>query len=305
VRFTVEYPIERHGYSPEFLRPANLARIAQAAEKAGFGAICFSEHPAPSTKWLAGGGHHTFDPLAALTFCAGVTSRIKLMTNLLVLPYRAPLLAAKSLSTVDILSEGRLVAVAGSGYLRSEFAALGVDFAERNALFDEAAEVIAKAWSGEPVSYEGRHFTALAQQLQPPPVQRDAPLWIGGNSKLARRRVVRFGQGWSPLFTPGGQAGTVRTASIESTEQLASAIDELRAQLHEAGRDPDSVDVQIEAPGEAVADGGPDLEARREELGKLAAAGVTWALVHLPADSVEGALDTIGHYGEQIIETTS
>ncbi|GAB2983310.1 LLM class F420-dependent oxidoreductase [Amycolatopsis acidiphila] len=304
MRFTLEYPIERTGYAPEFRLPENLARVVRAAEEAGFGAICFSEHPAPSTKWLAAGGHHTFDPLAALSFCAGVTSRIRLMTNLLVLPYRNPLLTAKTLSTVDVLSGGRLTVVAGSGYLRSEFAALGVDFAERNELFDEAVEVLAKAWTGEPVRFEGRHFRALDQQLRPPPVQAGLPLWIGGNSKAARRRVVAHGQGWSPLFAQGVDAKTVRTSPIETVEQLASAIDELRGELHEAGRSPDSVDVQTEAPVPAVAGGDPEAAAHLDELAKLASAGVTWALVRLPADGVDSALDAIGHYGEDFIRAS-
>jgi probable F420-dependent oxidoreductase len=299
VKFTVEYPIERHDYAPDFRHPDNLARFVQGAESAGFDAICFSEHPAPSRKWLAAGGHHTFDPVAALAFCAGVSARIRLMTNLLVLPYRNPLLAAKSLSTVDILSGGRLTVVAGTGYLKSEFAALGVDFAERNQLFDEAAEAIAQAWSGEPMSFVGRHFQALDQQLQPTPVQSRAPLWIGGNSALARDRVVRYGQGWSPLLTTTLPASTVRTASIDTVGQLADAISRLREQLHEAGRDPDTVDIQVEAPGDGD---DTEIQAHLDALGELAAARVTWVLVHMPTAGVPAALDAIGHYGKQIIQ---
>jgi probable F420-dependent oxidoreductase len=305
MRFTVEYPTEMHGYAPEFRRPENMARIVRAAEAAGFGAVCFSEHPAPSQKWLASGGHHTYDPLAALSFCAGITSRIRLMTNLLVLPYHNPLLAAKTLSTVDSLSNGRLIAVAGTGYLRSEFAALGVDFDERNALFDEAVEVITQAWRGEPVTFQGRHFQALDQQLQPPAAQPDFPLWIGGNSKVARRRVVSHGYGWSAMFAAGVQARTVRTPGIETVEQLTAVIEELRRDLREAGRDPDTVDVQVEAPAPAIAGSDPDGHQHLDDLMGLAKSGVTWALVHLPKDSVEGALDAIGHYGEQVIEIMS
>jgi probable F420-dependent oxidoreductase len=302
MRFTIEYPLERHGYAPEFRRPDNLIRVVQAAEQAGFGAIFFSEHPAPSRKWLDAGGHHTFDSIAALSFCAAVTTRIRLMTNLLVLPYRNPWLNAKSLATVDQLSGGRLTAVAGTGYLKSEFQALGVDFGERNALSDEAVELITQAWNGEPVTFHGRHFSSSNQQLQPPPVQPRLPLWIGGNSKLSRRRVARYGFGWSPVFGRGGLAsGALRTAALETVEDLAAAVDELHQDLRSHNRDIDTVDVQVEAPGAAVPGGDPEIGRHIDQLGELAKAGATWAIVHLPGESVESALDAIGHYGQQVV----
>src|SRR3981189_2816301 len=96
MRFTVQYPIAHAGYDSAYLDPAVMTRFARAAEEAGFSAIAFTEHPAPSEKWMRGGGHDAFDPFAALGFCAAVTQRLLLMTLLLVLPYRNPLLAAKS-----------------------------------------------------------------------------------------------------------------------------------------------------------------------------------------------------------------
>lgn len=302
MRFTLEYPIERAGYATEFRQPRALAKVAQTAEAAGFSAICFSEHPAPSRKWLDSGGRHTFDPLAALSYCAALTSRIRLMTNLLVLPYRNPLLTAKTMATVDTLSGGRLIAVTGSGYLRSEFAALGVDFDERNELYDEAIEVISQAWSGQPVTFEGKHFRALEQQLQPPPVQPRPPLWIGGNSKAARRRVVRHGQGWSAMFAPSNLAQAVRTTAIDTVDGLAAVIAELHQALADVGREPGSVDVQIDAPAAAVAGEDPQLGRNLDDIAALAKAGVTWLLVHIPADSLDSALDAIAAYGERYIE---
>src|SRR5712691_5128289 len=118
MRFTVEYPIG----SPEFLEPGTISRLAAAFEAAGVDAIAFTEHPAPSAKWLGDGGHLTLDPLTALAFCAATTTRLRLMTHLLVLAYRNPLLAAKQIATTDILSGGRLIVGVGGGYLRSEFA---------------------------------------------------------------------------------------------------------------------------------------------------------------------------------------
>jgi hypothetical protein len=114
VRFTVEHPVGQPGCAPELYQQEGLAAFVQAAEEAGFDAVAFTEHPAPSLKWLQAGGHESLDPLAALAFAAAVTTRIRLMTYLLVLPYRNPLITAKMIATVDLLSKGRLIVGATS-----------------------------------------------------------------------------------------------------------------------------------------------------------------------------------------------
>ncbi|WP_235490175.1 LLM class flavin-dependent oxidoreductase, partial [Frankia sp. AvcI1] len=96
-----------------WLDPDNVATFARTLEEVGFGALAFTDHPAPSAKWLAAGGHETFDPFAALTYCAAVTRRIRLMTHLAVVPYRNPLLQARSMTTVDVLSGGRAIFALG------------------------------------------------------------------------------------------------------------------------------------------------------------------------------------------------
>ena len=126
MKFTVDYPIVTVGYDPALVTAAGMTRVAQAAEECGYDAISFSEHPAPSHKWLNAGGHESLDQTSALAFCAAVTSRLRLMTYLLVLPYHNPFLAAKALSTVDVLSGGRLTVVAGH-----RVPALGVPRAQR------------------------------------------------------------------------------------------------------------------------------------------------------------------------------
>ena len=171
MKFIVEYPVVSTP-GGGWLEPANITRFARVAEEAGLYGIRFTDHPGPSLKWLNGGGHETFDPFAALAFCAAVTTRIRLLTWLSVVPYRNPFLAAKSMTTVDLLSGGRATFALGSGYLRSEFAALGVDFAERNHLFEESVQVMKATWAGEEVRFQGRHFEALGQVGMPLPVQR-------------------------------------------------------------------------------------------------------------------------------------
>jgi alkanesulfonate monooxygenase SsuD/methylene tetrahydromethanopterin reductase-like flavin-dependent oxidoreductase (luciferase family) len=109
MRFTVEPPIGQPGCAPELYQQDGLSAFARAAEEIGFEAIAFTEHPAPSLTWLQAGGHQSLDPLTALAFVAAVTRRIKLMTYLLVPPYRNPLITAKMIATLDLLSQGRLV----------------------------------------------------------------------------------------------------------------------------------------------------------------------------------------------------
>ncbi|HTF50853.1 MAG TPA: LLM class F420-dependent oxidoreductase [Pseudonocardia sp.] len=303
MHFTVQYPLAQHGYDPKYRDPEVVACFARTAEEVGFSAIAFSDHPAPSEKWLRVGGHDAFDPFAALGFCAAVTRRMRLMTLLLVLPYRNPMLAAKGAATVDALSGGRLVLGVGSGYLRSEFAALGVDFAERGALFTEAVEAMRGIWTTDEFRFEGRHFTALAQTARPRPAQRPhPPLWLGGNSVVVRRRVARYGQGWTPLINDETTAATTRTAIIDTPARLAAAIAEVRGYAEDLGRDPAEITVQVESSdGRTWADE-PVLDRHHERVGELAEAGASWFVVDPPADDAEKGLDALRRYGAEVIE---
>ena len=107
MNFWVTYPLTTHPYNPEFTTKARLTRFCQVAEAAGFAGIGFTDHPAPSQKWLHAGGHDALDPFTALSFCAAVTDRMRLIPNIVVLPYRNPFLVAKAAATLDALSDGR------------------------------------------------------------------------------------------------------------------------------------------------------------------------------------------------------
>jgi alkanesulfonate monooxygenase SsuD/methylene tetrahydromethanopterin reductase-like flavin-dependent oxidoreductase (luciferase family) len=115
VKHWTTYPLIAHPYNPEFVSGKNLARFAQTAEAAGFDGIAFTDHPAPSDRWLQAGGHDALDPFAALAFIAAVTERIRLIPNIVVLPYRNPFIVAKSIATIDALSNGRFTLSAGVG----------------------------------------------------------------------------------------------------------------------------------------------------------------------------------------------
>src|SRR3984957_6004396 len=182
MNFWVTYPLVAHPYNPEFLRKPTLPRFSLAAEVAGFSGIGFTDHPAPSERWLAAGGHDALDPLTALAFCAAVTNRLRLIPNILVLPYRNPFLVAKAGATLDALSDGRFTLAVATGYMRGEYKALGVDFEQRNALFDEAIEVIRGVWSEDEFAHEGSTFSAKGQTANPKPTPHP-PIWIGGENR--------------------------------------------------------------------------------------------------------------------------
>ncbi len=155
--------------NPAFTTGPALSALAQQAEEAGFDAAYVTEHPAPSQRWREAGGHDALDPFVALTAMSCATTRLRLLTNLTVIPYRNPFLLAKASATLDVLSGGRLTLGAGVGYMKSEFAALGVDFETRNARFDEYLQVLKLAWLGETVTFEGEFVSARASPSTPRP----------------------------------------------------------------------------------------------------------------------------------------
>jgi probable F420-dependent oxidoreductase len=277
--------------------------VASAAEAAGFNGFGFTDHPAPSQRWLSAGGHDALDPFVAMAFAAAHTTTLRLIPNVVVLPYRNPLLVAKAGATLDLLSEGRFTLAVGAGYLKGEFAALGIEHAERNELFDEAIDVIKAIWTTDEVSFEGRHFSARGITAHPRPISSPhPPIWIGGNSGRARQRVAERGDGWCPFPAPALLAQTSRTVALDSFELLAEAIDDLHRRLEGAGRDPASVDISFSNPA-GGAPGSDDFDAatHRAGLERLAALGVTWVSVGIPGDSVAHAIEAIQRYGELVI----
>ncbi len=301
MRFTVTYPLVSHPCNEELVSRDALVRFVQVAEKVGFDGVGFTDHPAPTARWLKAGGHDALEPLVALAFCAAVTERVRLIPNILVLPYRHPLLVAKAVATLDLVSGGRFILAAATGYLRGEYRALGVTFEDRNALFDQAVEVLRGVWSQEPFSYAGRGVDAhdLAVNPKPRPLP---PLWIGGNSRRARRRVARYGDGWTPFPAPEVLARTAKTPPLRSVEDLASMLEELWRFVEEEGRDPSSVDVAFGThAGGSPGDRDFDADAHLDALEQLAGLGVTWAGVGVPGDSLAHALEALEHYGEAVI----
>ena len=216
-----------------------LVDAAVEAEEGGFDAVMMSEHVVlghgadaegvpsnprdyalpgnqdPSTPWP--------DPLAVLASAAAVTTRLPLVASSIIAPLRHPLLLAKQLATVDLLSRGRLVVQPTVSWHRPEYEALGVPFEKRGELLDEHLAAWRTLWRDSPASFEGPHYRFSDVTLEPKPYRPEGPLlWFGGETLHPRllRRLVEYGSGWNPLGRPSG----------EDLERLGAA-------MAEAGRD--------------------------------------------------------------------
>jgi probable F420-dependent oxidoreductase len=227
-----------------YVNPADAVALAQAAEAAGFESLWTVEHtivPAgyasaypydPSGKMP--GGRDDFplpDPLIWMAFVAAATTRIKLATGILILPQHNPILAAKQIASLDHLSRGRVLLGVGVGWLREEFAALGVPFSTRGARTDEYIAAMRELWLADKPSFTGRFVAFREAYCRPQPINKSVPIIIGGHSEAAARRAGRLGDGFFP-------------ASRDPAALIALA----RKATEEAGRDPDQLEVTASIP---------------------------------------------------------
>src|SRR5436190_13309411 len=180
--------------------PEVLTAAARAAEAAGFESLWAGEHvvlpdpqvpPSPMAPQ-----DHAFDPLIGLTYAAAVTDRIRLATGIVILPQRNPVVLAKQIATLDVLSNGRLTFGVGVGYLEPEFRAVGADFEHRGAVTDEFLEAMQHLWYDERPEHHGRFVDFAGVDAHPRPRQRPIPIVVGGHHPSAFRRAVARAHGW-------------------------------------------------------------------------------------------------------------
>lgn len=178
-----------------------LRTLAEAAEATGIGSIWVSEHlvladprtpPSPMDP-----EDPILDPITALAFLAGLTERVRLGTGIVVLPLRRPLVLAKELATVDVLSGGRLILGVGVGYVEAEFRAIGVPFEDRGARLEECLSAIRAIWTADRPRFAGRFVSFDGVQARPRPIQRPhPPIVMGGYAPAVMRRTIRMADGW-------------------------------------------------------------------------------------------------------------
>ena len=232
--------------------PAALETLVQRAEALGFHSVVIADHivlpvanaskyPYTSTGAFPSEGD-ALEQLALTAFIAGRTRTLRLITSVLILPHRNPVITAKSLATIDVLSGGRLTVGVGVGWLREEFEALRApDFDRRGAVSDEYLRIFKTLWTEAPASFQGEFYQFPDLWCLPQPVQKPhPPIWVGGHSRAALRRVARFGDGWHPVGA--NPASPLRPA------EMRAKLAELRRLTEAEGRDPAALTISYKAP---------------------------------------------------------
>jgi len=222
----------------------DLARIVSGGEAMGYDYCTISDHvirprdmekkyPYTDTGELpqpqrAGGDLH--EQLTCAAFIAAKTEKLRLVTSVTVVPHRPPVLTAKIIATIDVLSEGRFTWGIGVGWCREEFEAIGTEpFPERGAVTDETIAVCRELWSNEDPSFNGKYAKFSNVFFQPRPVQRRVPIWVGGESGPAMRRTATLGDAWYPI-------GTNPKNRLDTLERLRAGYERIRTRVSDAGR---------------------------------------------------------------------
>ena len=229
--------------------PEALRALAQRAEDLSYDSIWVSDHIilprqvesfypySPDGVAAFVPDEPYYEPLATLNFLAGCTQRVRLGTHVLIIPYRNPVLTAKMLATLDVLSEGRVILGAGVGWMEEEFLAMGLDtYAKRGAVTDEYLQLFKELWTKDNPEFNGEYYQLSGVGFQPKPVQKPhPPIWIGGHTGPAIRRAAKLGDGWMPIG--------LRPPAVLEPEEMAVKIAQLRRATVRAGRPEDAVEI--------------------------------------------------------------
>lgn len=223
--------------------PESVSKVAYEAEAMGYDSVWVSDHVIVPQAYVDRFGSDIYDPLAVLGYLAAHTTKIKLGTSTLILPYRNPIFLAKAASTLDVLSNGRLILGVGSGWLREEFEALAVSFEDRGAITDETIAILKELWTSDNPNFRGRFWSFSDIVFGPKPVSKPhLPLWVAGSSprsaKVANprsiRRAVEFGDAWHP-FQP-------------TLKDLSVGKELIRVYSEKQGRDPQELIIAVRHP---------------------------------------------------------
>lgn len=293
---------------------SDLSAILDTAEKLGFASTMVADHIILPTKidsaypytvkgnFLSQG--ECFEQLALMSFVAARTETMRIVSSVMIVPHRNPVFNAKSLATIDVLSEGRVTVGIGVGWMEEEFKALGTaPFKDRGRVTDEYVDIFRKLWTGKPVSYQGEHYSFEEVICEPVPIQQPGPpIWIGGHSNPALRRVAKLGDGWHPV-------GATAASPLPPAE-MREKLDKIKGMMDANGRDFSKLEISYKAP---FYDGGvpPEGEERRlftggkdaalSDIAEFEALGVDELVFDFRADTVSQALDRMQQFGEDII----
>jgi probable F420-dependent oxidoreductase len=302
---------------------ANIKALATRAEAQGYSILGVADHViAPVTTgvrypytadgvWPGAPTGECMDTLAILAFLAACTERVKLLTSVIVVPHRQPVLTAKLFSTVDVLSEGRVIAGVGAGWMPEEFAALGTPpVAERGAVTDEYIRAWKTLWTEDRPAMAGKYASFENVVFEPKPVSKPhPPIWVGGESARSLRRVAELGDGWYPVSNNA-------QVLLNTPDRLKAGIGRMHRAVEKAGRDPASIDIAYVwfMPPGGKARPGPDGAGRQmftgsgddmlEDAAALKAIGVKHLIVYPQRATIEQTLETQQRFAEDVVRKT-
>jgi probable F420-dependent oxidoreductase len=223
MRWTMQIGINIANHK-DLLSTPYIQTTARMAEDLGFDSVWIPDHIVVPRAVEERYGPVYYDAIAVLAYLAGITSRVRLGTTVLVVPYRHPVVLAKQVASIDQLSHGRVILGIGVGWAEAEFALLQLAFAERGPRTDEALHLMHALWTQDAPRFEGTYYTVSDLRFQPKPMQQPMPIWVGGNSRAALRRTAEFATGWHPIDTP--------------PDRLQHDLQTLHALCHSKGRTP-------------------------------------------------------------------
>lgn len=303
MKINVTLPFDNIANPAEFLRPEAVTEIGAVLERSGFNGGNVTDHPCPTGKWLDAGGHYAQDPFVILSLLAAATTKVRLQTGILVLPYRNPFITARAVATLDVFSGGRVTLGLGAGYMKGEYFALGVDFERRNDIVDEYIKAMKAAWTADEFSFKGTGYEARGSRILPRPLQKPhPPLLIGGNSHRAIRRAVELGDAWYPFFTGASVSTTARTAAMTGETDLLEGISYLRQHCEVVGRQngPDVILSSLTSPGEK-----PSPQELIDRIERYKQLGIKGAALHIDGQTRAEWCDNVERVGAEVLAKLS
>jgi probable F420-dependent oxidoreductase len=291
-----------------------ILRLAREGERLGLHSAMIADHvvfPVQSTSDYPytldrkhPGGGDALEALSILGVVAGATERLRLVTSVLVLPYRNPVLTAKMVATLDVLSGGRVTLGVGVGWLKEEFEALGSpDFEHRGAVSDEWIAIFRQLWTQSPATFNGEFYRYRDIRAEPFPLQKPhPPIWVGGHSRPALRRTARYGDGWHPV-------GAIAASPLPPQEMRAH-LATLKQMTEAEGRDFGKLTISYKAPlyDSAVPDrdgtrrsfsGTPDEIAG--DIRSFAAIGVHELIFDFRSESVTQSIERLQRFASEVM----
>ena len=298
--------------------PESIATIASRAEDLGYAILAVPDHIvmplaidsrypySESGEFPGGPGTDCLEQLTLMAYLAAITSKIRLLSSVMVVPHRPPVMTAKMLATIDALSGGRVTVGCGAGWMREEFEAIGAPpFDERGRVTDEYIRVFRELWSADEPRFDGDYARFANIGFLPKPVQKPhPPIWTGGESGPALRRAGLLADGWYPI---GGNP----RHPLDTPERYAKALTKVLDVAENAGRDPDAIvraywanwyserEWILDDGGRRIFTGGPEQIAN--DIGWLKEAGVVHVLVSFLSATLSETLDRMERFAAEVI----